>query len=277
MVGQGVATDTRVESVSLRVTADGLVFLTVEGVTISGVVDNFGNWGVQASVDDLKALVSEKNISLLQDAGCSLGTKAARIQGQINPPSMRGNVSGNLKCKRAEVTVATLNTAGTLSASSSSTTATGDLQGADNAAPTTPGTERFKLSFKQTVMPCAGCGWLIDYTDVVIKHSQGTFKKRGPGFIIKIGRPSPVVNVDISSIPSNATIESADLYMKFNVHEGIANADFTSVVEAYGWINGKKQLVRTLYAKKDIKDRGYSKAKPYVPFDFTAYTKKIHN
>ncbi|NBT28249.1 MAG: hypothetical protein EBT18_02005, partial [Gammaproteobacteria bacterium] len=147
VVGQGVATDTRVESVSLRVTADGLVFLTVEGVTISGVVDNFGNWGVQASVDDLKALVSEKNISLLQDAGCSLGTKAARIQGQINPPSMRGNVSGNLKCKRAEVTVATLNTAGTLSASSSSTTATGDLQGADNAAPTTPGTERFKLSF----------------------------------------------------------------------------------------------------------------------------------
>jgi len=156
-----------------------------------------------------------------------------------------------------------------------STTATGDLQGASNAAPTTPGTGLFKLEFKQTKMPCAGCGWLIDYTNLVIKHSQGTFEKRGPGFIIKIGRTPPVVNVDISSIPANATIESADLYMKFNVHEGIANADYSSVVEAYGWINNKKQLVRTLYAKKDIKDRGYSKAKPNVPFDFTAYARKV--
>jgi len=35
----------------------------------------------------------------------------------ISPPAMTADVSGTLKCKRAEVTVATLTTAGTLTAS----------------------------------------------------------------------------------------------------------------------------------------------------------------
>ena len=281
VVGTGVATDNRVESVAIRVTADGLVVLTVRGANISGVVDNNGNWGVQASIDDLSALISNENISLLRDAGCPLGAKAARIQGKINPPSMTGQVSGNLKCKRAEVTIATLNTTGRVAASSTassgSTTATGDLQGASNAAPTTPGTQRFKLELKQTVLPCGGCGWLIDSTELVIKHEQGTFRKKGPSkFVIKLGQKAPIVNIDFSSIPTSSAIKSADFYMVFNVHEGIANADYKSVVEAYGWINNKRELVRTLYASKDIKDRGYSKANPRVPFDFTAYAKKLH-
>ena len=93
------------------------MFLSVRGVTISGVVDNDGNWGLQASIDDLRSLLSETNISRLNDAGCSLGAKAARIQGVITPPDMAANVSGTLKCKRAEVTVATLTTAGTVTAS----------------------------------------------------------------------------------------------------------------------------------------------------------------
>ena len=113
----GSATDQRIESVSVEVTHDGLVFLSVRGVTITGVVDNAGNWGLQASIDDLRPLLSETNISRLNDAGCSLGVKAARIQGVIRPPDMTANVSGTLKCKRAEVTVATLTTTGTLTAS----------------------------------------------------------------------------------------------------------------------------------------------------------------
>ena len=117
VVALGSATDQRIESVSVSVTHDGLVFLSVRGVTISGVVDNDGNWGLQASIDDLRSLLSETNISRLNDAGCSLGAKAARIQGVITPPDMGANVSGTLKCKRAEVTVATLTTAGTLTAS----------------------------------------------------------------------------------------------------------------------------------------------------------------
>ena len=116
VVALGSATDQRIESVSVSVTHDGLVFLSVRGVTITGVVDNAGNWGLQASIDDLRSLLSETNISRLNDAGCSLGAKAARIQGVIMPPNMTANVSGTLKCKRAEVTVATLTTAGTLTA-----------------------------------------------------------------------------------------------------------------------------------------------------------------
>ena len=117
VVALGSATDQRIESVSVSVTHDGLVFLSVRGVTITGVVDNAGNWGLQASIDDLRSLLSETNISRLNDAGCSLGAKAARIQGVITPPNMTANVSGTLKCKRAEVTVATLTTTGTLTAS----------------------------------------------------------------------------------------------------------------------------------------------------------------
>ena len=117
VVALGSATDQRIDSVSVSVTQDGLAFLSVRGVTITGVVDNAGNWGLQVSIDDLRSLLSDTNISRLNDAGCSFGAKAARIQGAITPPDMTANVSGTLKCKRAEVTVATLTSAGTLTAS----------------------------------------------------------------------------------------------------------------------------------------------------------------
>ena len=117
VVALGSATDQRTESISVEVTRDGLAFLSVRDVTITGVVDNTGNWGLQASVDDLRSLLSATNISRLNDAGCSFGAKAARIQGVITPPDMTAEVSGTLKCKRAEVTVATLTTVGTLAAS----------------------------------------------------------------------------------------------------------------------------------------------------------------
>ena len=116
VVALGSATDQRIESVSVSVPHDGLVYLSVRGVTLTGVVDNAGYCGLQASIDELRSLLSETNISRLNDAGCSLGAKAARIQGVITPPNMTANVSGTLKCKRAEVTVATLTTAGTLTA-----------------------------------------------------------------------------------------------------------------------------------------------------------------
>ncbi len=116
VVALGSATDQRTEDVSVRATHDGLAFLTVQDLTITGVVDNDGNWGLQASIDDLRSLLSATNISRLNDAGCPLGAKAARIQGVIVPPAMTADVSGTLKCKRAEVTVATLATAGTLTA-----------------------------------------------------------------------------------------------------------------------------------------------------------------
>ena len=119
VVGTDSSTDQRTEAVLLEVTAEGLVYLTIVGVRIHGVVDNNGNWGVQASLRDFQSLISEKNISRLQDAGCSLDSKAARLQGVVRPPAFSGNVSGVLKCKRAALTMATLTTSGTLTASTS--------------------------------------------------------------------------------------------------------------------------------------------------------------
>lgn len=118
VVAIGSATDQRIEPVSVEVTADGLALLEVRGVRIFGVVDNAGNWGLQASINDLRSLISDTNINRLHDAGCPLGVKAARIQGVISSPNLSADVRGQLKCKRAEVTVATLVTAGTLTASS---------------------------------------------------------------------------------------------------------------------------------------------------------------
>ncbi|MDP7563257.1 MAG: hypothetical protein QF841_02120 [Arenicellales bacterium] len=119
VVGTDSSTDQRTEAVLLEVKRNGLVYLTILGVRIHGVVDNNGNWGVQASLRDFQSLVSEKNISRLQDAGCSLDTKAARVQGVVRPPAFSGDVGGVLKCKRAGVTMATLTTSGALTAPSS--------------------------------------------------------------------------------------------------------------------------------------------------------------
>ena len=118
VVAIGSATDQRIEPISVEVTASGQAFVEVRGVRIIGVVDNAGNWGLQASINDLRSLISDTNINRLHDAGCPLGAKAARIQGVISPPNLSADVKGQLKCKRAEVTVATLVTAGTLTASS---------------------------------------------------------------------------------------------------------------------------------------------------------------
>jgi hypothetical protein len=118
VVAIGSATDQRIEAVSVEVTADGLAFLEVRGVRMSGVVDNAGHWGLQASINDLRSLLSDTNINRLNDAGCPLGAKAARIQGVISPPNLSADINGQLTCKRAEVTVATLVTAGTLTAAS---------------------------------------------------------------------------------------------------------------------------------------------------------------
>jgi hypothetical protein len=283
VVGKGVATDDRVEAVSIRVTADGLAFLTVRGVTLSGVVDNNGNWGVQASVDDLRVLVSDKNISLLNDAGCSLGTKAARIQGVIDPPTMRGDISGNLKCKRAEVTVATLTTSGVVAASSAvsanSTTATGDLTGSSNSAPVTPGTKKqIKFQFVQTVQASRDGGWLFDSTELKIEYVGGTLTRRGGRMFVR-KHQDIIGNLvwDISELPANAQITRATMYMVFDKDEGIANADYTGEMEVYGWVNGNRdrELIRTVHANDDIKSKGYNKINNRVPFDYTDYVRRV--
>ena len=162
------------------------------------------------------------------------------------------------------------------STSSGSTTATGDLQGASNAAPTTPGTQRFKLEMQQTYKSCKDCGFFFDSAELVIKHSAGTLRrnKKGPFWVRKDYDLHGRFDWDISAIPQDADIEKATLYMLFNDHRGIAVSDYTSVMKTYGWIGGKKTLIRTESAK-DIKAMGCNKVNRNCPFDFTNYTRKI--
>ena len=138
--------------------------------------------------------------------------------------------------------------------------------------------QRFRLELRQTYLQCPGCGWLFDSTKLVVEHTAGTLTKTGPGMLVKQGgNRIGQIDFDLSSIPANARINKATLWMVFNRREGIANGDKSSVVKVYGWINNKKVLVRTLNAATDIKDRGYNKVNNNVPFDYTEYARNSIN
>ena len=117
VVGGGTGEDVLTESVTVEVTTDGYVHVTVQGVTISGIMDDSGAWAVLASIGELSSLISEKNIDRLDDAGCSMSKKTIKIEGSGTPPAknaISGDVSGQMKCKRAGLTIVTFSTSGTL-------------------------------------------------------------------------------------------------------------------------------------------------------------------
>ena len=117
VVGGGTGEDVLTETVTVEVTTDGNVYLTVQGKTISGIMDNSGAWAVQASIGEFSSLISEKNIDRLNDAGCSMSKKVIKIEGSGTPhylDTISGEVSGQIKCKRAGLTIVTLSTSGTL-------------------------------------------------------------------------------------------------------------------------------------------------------------------
>ena len=121
LVGGGTGEDVLTESVTVEVTTDGYVHVTVQGAIISGIMDNSGAWAVLASLSELSSLISEKNIDRLDDAGCSISKKVIKIEGAGTPhylDTLSGDVSGQMKCKRALLTIVTLTTTGSLSASS---------------------------------------------------------------------------------------------------------------------------------------------------------------
>ncbi len=136
------------------------------------------------------------------------------------------------------------------------------------------GTGKFSLVFSQTVMPCASCGIWFDSAKLVIEHSSGTFTSSQSGsLLIKKTRGSGYFSADLSAIPSSATIQNATLVMSLNTHEGIANSDYTSVIEVY---DSSGAFVRTITARDDIRGKGYDKGNPNVPIDFTDYAKQVH-
>ncbi len=146
------------------------------------------------------------------------------------------------------------------------------------SAPTNPAptSKRFRLELQQTYKSCRDCGFFFDSAELVIQHSAGTFKqsRRGPFWVRHDYDLHGRINMDISAIPQNAVISKATLYMLFNAHQGIANGDKSSIMKSYGWISGKKTLLRTESAK-DIKARGCNKVNRNCPFDYTDYTRRI--
>ena len=109
----------RAVTVTVEVTTDGKVYLTVQGNKISGIMDNSGAWAVLASIDEFRSLISEKNFDRLSDAGCSMSKNVIKIEGSGTPhylDTISGEVSGQMKCKRAGLTIVTLSISVALSA-----------------------------------------------------------------------------------------------------------------------------------------------------------------
>lgn len=143
----------------------------------------------------------------------------------------------------------------------------------------TAASNNFDLLFEQTTQTCSDCGVWFDSAELVINHSAGTYtQSQSGGLLIKqSSRSLGRFRADLSSIPESASIINATLYMLLNRDEGIANADKTSVIQVYNNTSGGGgELVKTITAAGDIKGRGYSKANPNVPFDFTAYAQQVH-
>ena len=179
---------------------------------------------------------------------------------------------------------------------SSSTGAAGDESGSTYAArgdgaASVPSTEstpapppaaprgggEFSLVFQQTYQSCASCGIWFDSAELVIEHDRGTYRSSQVGSLLIKQAPNiqGTFRAATGAIPRVADIRTATLYMRLNPHEGISNDDYTSTIAVYGYVNGSLEYIRDITAQYDIKGRGYSKANPVVPIDFTEYAKRI--
>lgn len=153
-------------------------------------------------------------------------------------------------------------------------------EAAPQGSPSAAGSNNFCLIFKQTTQTCPDCGIWFDSAQLVVQspNTNKPFTKTQRGNLLikqssgKVGR----FQADLSPIPRGG-ITRATLNMKLNTHEGIANADNTSVITVFDCSSGSQgAVVRTITAAQDIKGRGYSKANPVVPIDFTAYAKQVN-
>jgi hypothetical protein len=135
---------------------------------------------------------------------------------------------------------------------------------------------QFSLVFEQTYQPCRDCGMWFDSAELVIQTDKGTFRFNQIGSlqIRQNAKLKGYFRADITPIPGDAQIQKATLTMRLNRDEGLANEDFSSRVSVSGYINGSLQYARDLTAS-DIKARGYSKANPAVPFDFTQFARRL--
>ena len=148
-----------------------------------------------------------------------------------------------------------------------------------DVAPAKAATNDFNLLFVETYQACSSCGIWFDSAQLVVRHSLGTYKYSQTGGLLIKESPNRLgyFRANLASIPASASIQNATLYMRLNPHEGIANSDNSSVITVYDYTGGKKgAVVKTITAANDIKGKGYSKANPEVPVDFTSYARQVH-
>jgi hypothetical protein len=103
-------------TMKVSITGNGIVHLIIDEYVLAGHIDDDGNWELQTSISDFGFVIDEMSTDTLRMAGCSLGKKFAKFEGQATPPIMSGEVSGKLYCKNLFATVGTLEVSGTLTA-----------------------------------------------------------------------------------------------------------------------------------------------------------------
>ena len=115
-IGTSRKSDNESATVEIEITENGAVRLTIDEFRLDGIVDDDGNWEVEITINGFSSLIDEESKDTLKTAGCLLGKKFAKIEGQVTPPTMSGEVNGKLSCKVLLVVVGTLKVSGTLAA-----------------------------------------------------------------------------------------------------------------------------------------------------------------
>ena len=115
-IGTSPKSDNESATVEIEITENGVARLTIDEFRLDGIVDDDGNWEIEITINGFGSLIDEESKDTMKTAGCPLGKKFAKIEGQVTPPTMSGEVSGKLFCKVLLVTVGTLEVSGTLTA-----------------------------------------------------------------------------------------------------------------------------------------------------------------
>ncbi|MBO69133.1 MAG: hypothetical protein CL398_12600 [Acidiferrobacteraceae bacterium] len=101
---------------TLRVYEAGLAEFVLGGFVIPGIVSDNGQWQVDLGVNDLGNFIDSASKDTLRQVGCPLDKRFARLSGQINPPSLSGQVADKLSCRVLMVPVGSIDISGAVQA-----------------------------------------------------------------------------------------------------------------------------------------------------------------
>lgn len=112
LLAQSSQVTTYTRDVVVTVGTNGAVSLKIEDDEVLGVIDDAGNWGVEATL----ALLGEEARGEYEPFGCSPSDVFARITGVVSGAALWGTLSGNLSCYKMLIPTLELETTGALTA-----------------------------------------------------------------------------------------------------------------------------------------------------------------